>query len=338
MVQQTKNISKPSPKIRFIWAVVIVMINVLIVGGILFAGLWPFNFFPQNGCEADSKAGTLLFEKTGIAYRKMDISACQSLPDHSTFSLSFSVQPFDSPVYCATILALYNPEKKILTIDQWKTTLIVQYGPGRVVFGNVMKENVLVPVTITFADSVLTVTCNGSTKRVPIENSGMKDRVFQYIVFGNNASLHSPWKGVLSSIRFDKSNDFFYNIQVPQQLIPLKAKMLTPPWKDIQMDRRYALDVIVNLIGFVPLGLVLCLLLNNVLSIHYYRYLTIIFCFLISLSIETAQAYLITRTSQMSDLILNSWGGVLGVVLYVIFRKVFLESKQIKNHRSPSVH
>jgi VanZ family protein len=328
MVQQTENISQPSPKIRIMWVVVIVAFNVMIIGGILFAGLWPFNFFPENGCEADTKTGTLLFEKTGIAYRKLDVSACQSLFNLSFFSLTFSARPFNAPVYCATIFALYNSDEKILAINQWKTTLIVQYNSDRVVFGNVMEEHALVPVNITITDSMLTVTCSDITKKIFIDNSEIKNSLLQYIVFGNNASLHSSWKGVLSFIRFNKSNDSFNLIQVPRQLVPLKAEMLTPPWNDIRMERGYALDLIINLLGFVPLGFSLCLLLNYVFSIHYYKYLVILLSFLTSLSIEIAQAYLITRTSQLSDLILNSWGGVLGVVFYVIFRRATLESKK----------
>jgi glycopeptide antibiotics resistance protein len=184
---------------------------------------------------------------------------------------------------------------------------------------------------------MLTVVCNNSTKKILIDISDMKNSMLEYIVFGNNASLRSPWKGILSSISFNRSIDSFNLIQVPRQLIPLKAEMLTPPWKDIRMERGYAIDLIVNLLGFVPLGFSLCLLLHYVFSIHYYRYIVILFSFLTSLFIECAQAYLITRTSQLSDLILNSWGGVLGVVLYVIFWRVAFERK-IKNHQAPSVH
>jgi VanZ family protein len=338
MVQQIENISQPSRKIRIISAVVIVILNVVVVGGILFVGLWPFNFLPENGCNADAKSGRLLFERSGIAYRKLDISACRSLFNNKTFSLAFSVQPFNSPVYCATILALPNNKKTLITINQWKSTLIVQSGSCKVAFGNVMKEKVLIPVMLTIVDSILTLTCSNITKTVLIDNSDLKNGMLQYIIFGNNASLHSPWKGVLSSIRFNKSNDSFQFIQVPRQMIPLKATMLTPPWNDYKMELNYAMDLIINLLGFVPLGLSLCLLLNNVFSMRNYRYLAILLSFLISLFIEMAQAYLITRTSQMSDLILNSWGGLLGTVLYVILMKLVGESSKVRNHQSPGAH
>lgn len=338
MVQQTENISQPSRKIRILWAIVIVTLNVMILSGILFAGLWPFNFLQVNGCEVDVTTRTLVFEKTGIAYRKLDISAGQSLFNDCPFSLAFNVQPFNFPVHCATILAFYNREGKILTVNQWKTKLIVQSGTKRVVFGKVMKEKSPVSVMMTIADSVLTVTCNGITRSALIDCSDMKNRMVQYMVFGNNASLHSSWKGVLTSIRFNKCNDSFNLIQVPRHLVPLKAKMLTPPWNDVRMERRYAVDLVANLIGFIPLGLSLCFLLNIVFSIHNYRYMVIMTSFLISLFIETAQAYLITRTSQMSDLLLNSWGGVLGLVMYIILKGVILDSKKIKNHRSQEVH
>ncbi len=329
MVQQTENISQPFKKIRILWVVVIIILNVMIISGTLFAGLWPFNFLPANGCRADSKTGTLLFEKTGIAYRKMISSARQSLINGNTFSLAFRVQPFSVPVHCPTILGLYNSKEMIATINQWKSTLIVQSGSGKVVFGNVMNDQQPVSVIMTIADTILTVTCNGMTRNLSILYSDMKSRMLHHIVFGNNESLHSPWKGELSSIRFNKNVDAFEFIVVPKQLVPLKAKMLTPPWDDFRMEWRYALDMIVNLLGFIPLGISLSLLLSCVFSFRRYRYLVCILCFLTSLLIETSQAYLITRTSQMSDLILNSWGGVLGVVVYVILRRLILYLKVI---------
>ncbi|HEX2958531.1 MAG TPA: VanZ family protein [Chitinispirillaceae bacterium] len=333
MVQQSENISQLSRKIRILWTVVIIILNVMIVSGILVAGLRPFNFFPENGCVADFNAGTFLFERSGIAVGKRNTMACQSLFNDNTFSLAFRVQPFSSPVYYATIFALYNSKEKILTVNQWKTKLIVESGTGRVVFGSVLKQNALVSVMITIAGSVLTVTCNDSTKNVMVDYSEMKPGTYHYFVFGNNASLHSPWMGALSSILLNKSKEYFYKIQVPRQLVPLKIKILTPPWKEARMERRYALDLIINLIGFVPLGISLCLLLNTIFSIQYYRYVVIMVSFLTSLFIEVAQVFLITRTSQMSDLILNSWGGVFGVVVYTILLRVISESKKIKNHR-----
>jgi VanZ family protein len=338
MVQQSKNISQPSRKIRNLWVVVIVIFNLMIVSGILIAGLWPFNFLPENGCEANSKKQTLLFEKTGIAYRKLDNSTYKSLFDDSTFSLAFKMQSFNAPVYSATILTIYDNEEIILTIYQWKRTLIVQYGNDRVVFGNVIKEKSWASVKITIADAVLSVTCNDIPRKVHSDYLYMKNRMSPYIVFGNNASLHSAWKGELSSISINKSHGSFNLIEVPRKLVPLKARLLTPPWKDVRMERRCALDLIVNLIGFIPLGLSLCLLLVDVFSIYHYRYLVIMLSFFTSLFIETAQGYLITRTSQMSDLILNSWGGMLGVVAYVVLKRVIYESIFFKNRRSPGVH
>lgn len=334
MVQQIENIFHPSGKIRIIRDVVIVFINVIIVLAILFAGLWPFNFFPQNGCVADFSTGTLLFEKNGIAFTNMDISKDRLLNTDTVFSLAFRVEPSCLPVHCATILAVYNNEGKVLTVNQWKTALIVQSGAGKVVFGQAMKVKSRIFVEMFMNNSFLTVTCGDKTKKIPIDYAGIENGMLKYVVFGNNASLRSPWVGELFSISLNKRKDSFNCIEVPRQLVPLNAKMLTQPWKDVSLERRYALDLIVNLLGFVPLGLSLCLLMNITFPVRNYKYLVAMLVFIISLFIETVQAYLITRTSQMSDLILNSWGGVLGVVLYVIFQKVFRESKSFKNHQS----
>jgi glycopeptide antibiotics resistance protein len=94
--------------------------------------------------------------------------------------------------------------------------------------------------------------------------------------------------------------------------------VLIGPWDDFQWTSSYFSDVIINLVGFIPLGFFMSLFLSKVAGIHFWKtnlLLTITICFIISLCIELIQVYLPTRSSQLSDLFLNTLGGGLGALL-----------------------
>ena len=104
----------------------------------------------------------------------------------------------------------------------------------------------------------------------------------------------------------------------------IKKQVLVGPWDDFQWNRGYLFDVIINLFGFVPLGLFLSLFLSSVVAIHSRKknlLFTISICFVISLGIELAQVYIPTRDSQLSDLICNTLGGTIGGFLGTWKRK-----------------
>jgi glycopeptide antibiotics resistance protein len=99
----------------------------------------------------------------------------------------------------------------------------------------------------------------------------------------------------------------------------LHPSFLAPAWRRFRYGWPgwgYWEDVIVNIIGFVPVGF---LLLNYLSVVHPVkrRVATAILCgFFLSLTIETSQTFLPTRDSDMSDLITNTLGTAVGVALY----------------------
>ena len=76
-------------------------------------------------------------------------------------------------------------------------------------------------------------------------------------------------------------------------------------------------DVVVNLVGFVPVGLVLVWALRRwtALGESSLFWLAIFVGFSLSLSIETTQAFLPGRVSTAGDLALNTAGSALGALL-----------------------
>ena len=82
------------------------------------------------------------------------------------------------------------------------------------------------------------------------------------------------------------------------------------------MSRSYWESVLKNIVGFIPLGF--CFYAYFSLVRHYQRagLTTVILGFAVSLTIEVLQAYLPTRDSGTTDLITNTLGTWLGIMVY----------------------
>ena len=98
---------------------------------------------------------------------------------------------------------------------------------------------------------------------------------------------------------------------------PYKAMDLTPFGDVLARRGDFFRQVILNLIMTLPFGFLVPLTRNR--TAGFVR--TISLCFLMSLSIELLQPFF-DRHSDITDLITNTAGGVLGYGLYVLFRPV----------------
>jgi len=72
-----------------------------------------------------------------------------------------------------------------------------------------------------------------------------------------------------------------------------------------------------NIAGFIPLGILLPLLFRKLRT----AFRTVALIFLISLAFETAQLILILGVFDVDDLLLNTLGGAIGYLLFVLLRK-----------------
>ena len=114
---------------------------------------------------------------------------------------------------------------------------------------------------------------------------------------------------------FDKSESSSFSEKNSELIIPayfplLKKRILEAPWVGIDNFR----DMIINLLGLMPLGFILYALFLNLFTMPHKKIIliTILICFVISLFIEITQAWIPSRSSQSLDLILNAAGGGLG--------------------------
>jgi hypothetical protein len=106
------------------------------------------------------------------------------------------------------------------------------------------------------------------------------------------------------------------NLHIPERYVILHEQFLEPPWKEFYAGWGYWKNVVINIGGFVPLGFFFNVYLSLIRKTRANTLATIILGATVSLTIEVGQAYLPTRNSGMTDLITNTLGTSLGVVLY----------------------
>lgn len=103
---------------------------------------------------------------------------------------------------------------------------------------------------------------------------------------------------------------------VPDRFQAMRPKFLEPFWEEFEPTGRYALDTLLNIVAFVPLGFLLRAFLTRGGNERRALLLTILAGFLTSLAIEVGQYYLPMRNSGTTDLITNTLGTTLGALLY----------------------
>lgn len=116
---------------------------------------------------------------------------------------------------------------------------------------------------------------------------------------------------------------------IPKRYRPLKRIMLQPFWKHEHVDRRFLFDVVINVLGFIPFAFLLIHNLNMAERIPpgNWAIAVILAGGGMSLAIEISQAYLPIRHSSLLDLICNTCGAFLGIVLYkIIYRRPSLST------------
>jgi hypothetical protein len=102
-------------------------------------------------------------------------------------------------------------------------------------------------------------------------------------------------------------------LEVPTRLVALGPQAFAPPFRDVEYNRSYVSDVVVNLLGFIPFGFAFAWFLGSrSRSKRSVILRTVVAGLLLSFVIELAQVWLPSRDSSMLDLLLNTLGTLLG--------------------------
>jgi hypothetical protein len=106
------------------------------------------------------------------------------------------------------------------------------------------------------------------------------------------------------------------NLLIPEHFFVLDQRFLERPWNEFRPGWAYWKDAAVNVVGFIPLGFFFYAYFSQLRGAKHSVAVTIALGFAVSLTIEVLQAFLPTRDSGMTDLITNTFGTWLGVMVF----------------------
>jgi hypothetical protein len=105
------------------------------------------------------------------------------------------------------------------------------------------------------------------------------------------------------------------NLEIPESFsVPHKPRLASPE-KEFERSWGYAQDLLQNILGFVPLGFVVCAYLLATRSRGKAILGTILAMGMLSFTIEVLQALIPRRASGMTDIITNTLGAAIGAML-----------------------
>lgn len=124
--------------------------------------------------------------------------------------------------------------------------------------------------------------------------------------------MFNEHKGNVVLNRLDSTN----NLIIPYRYFALHPPFLSSVLRDYQPTWGYWQDIGVNIAGFIPYGFFFGILWSEVHTIKHPSVTTIFIGLLISLTIEVLQVFLPTRSSGSTDLITNTLGTAIGVMIH----------------------
>jgi hypothetical protein len=111
-----------------------------------------------------------------------------------------------------------------------------------------------------------------------------------------------------------------YGLVIPERVGKRNITVLHLPFDEVRLSREYLLDVALNSLGFIPFGFCVTLLMLTFPGRSRRRAvaLTTALGTIISLAIEVTQAWMLTRSSQLSDLVLNAASAFVGALFCLL--------------------
>lgn len=132
---------------------------------------------------------------------------------------------------------------------------------------------------------------------------------------GTSATALYPFnegRGSVIHNQIDPATDLI----IPERFFVLHAQFLERPWDEFRPDWNYCKDIAINVGGFIPIGVFFYAYFLLLQRSEHPAAVTIALGFAVSLTIEVSQAFLPTRDSGMTDLITNTLGTAIAVMVF----------------------
>jgi hypothetical protein len=342
------------------------IICLLVLGGILVAGLWPFHA-PRNEVSWLSDGNGLLFGEHGSVVSAGAFKAPES-QGPAACSLELWLQP--SLDDSGAVLAFYRPEQTLVPFRLWqshsflgirRTSVGQLHGAENEIYGaDVFRRGQPVFITISSGAAGTMVYRDGKLAREAPDLKLSSEDFTGQLVLGNGPRGPNPWSGQLGGLAvYDReltaseasqhyanwttnaqtnlARDkglaalYFFNegkgsvvhnqvdsatdLLIPKRFFLLHQQFLESPWSEFRATWSYWKNVSINVDGFVPFGFFFCWYFSS-RRIGRARTVTVFLGFVVSLTIEVLQSFLPTRDSGMTDILTNTAGTALGVMLF----------------------
>lgn len=108
-------------------------------------------------------------------------------------------------------------------------------------------------------------------------------------------------------------------LMIPEKYQDLDRVWLESPHMGFQPTAGYVEDVLINISGFIPFGFMFSAFLVSLGGFRKAALWAIVAGFAVSMTIESLQAYLPTRDSDLTDVVFNTLGASAGAWLYMIW-------------------
>lgn len=290
-------------------------------------GFYPFQWFSpftahKNFVEP-TFAGGFTFSKQGIAYSKTAPQWVSTAIENNAFEVDLEVIPYNvgqiGPARIFTVSADNNSRN--FTVGQSGRGLAIRLrttesGPnGRPTYKIQEVFRRLIPrrISVRVANNELRVEVNGHQRliaRLPANALSAWNPRYR-LAIGNEFTYQRPWRGEVKAVEVRvRDHTWRYtaaDLQTPNRyhlssdiILGEISQLISNPFEVINPA-----DWIINLVGFIPMGLLLTALGQRVSK-------ACIWCGILSLSIEVGQFCVMTRSPSGSDLLLNILGGAIG--------------------------
>jgi len=341
---------------------------VLVLAGMLVAGLWPFHS-PKNQVAWFAGASGLQFGRRGTVLSSGKFEAANA-PADAPCSLEIWFEPALTAA-SGTLFAFYDPENpRQFSLHQSISDLALQSDlreggyrtlTTRLYVDDIFHRGKPLFVTVTAKGGQISVYIDGALARSAPKFPLSRRDFDGELVIANLPKSDNSWSGLLRGLAFydeeispaqvlhhyqtwiekgrpdvsqndravalylfdERTGRVIHNqvpsrtdLYIPERYLVLDQAFLVPFWQEFRPSWSYWKDVLINIVGFVPFGFLVCAYFSLARQIKTPARITVLLGFTLSLAIEILQAFLPTRDSGTTDLITNTSGTCVGVWLF----------------------